>query len=319
MDKSVSVIIPSWNGKHLLERNLPFLFQALQKTNIPNEVVVVDDGSQDDTAQFLRNYYPKIKLIKLEVNQGFAHACNIGASESKNSIIYLLNNDVKVRENFLEPVVEHFEKNDVFAVSSREIAIDGSYGNCHFLNWVKFKFGIFWNYYKEIKDPFLELPAAIFAVSGGHSALDREKFIALNGFDEIYRPFYWEDVDICYRAWKKGWKSLYEPRSTVYHFSKGTIGKRYNRIYIKSIRWRNRFLFTWKNLKDNNLLFQHFLFLPLSVIMAPFLGHIFFSIGFLFALRYLKDVARKRKEEINDLFSDAQVLALFQERRWIKK
>jgi hypothetical protein len=78
-------------------------------------------------------------------------------------------------------------------------------------------------------------------------------------------------------------------------------------------------LFTWKNLKDKDLLLRHFLFLPASAIVAPFLGHTFFSIGFLFALRYLKDVGRKRKEETKDLFSDAQVLTLFQERRWIKK
>jgi len=310
MKKSVSIIIPSWNGKKLLEKNLPFLLKALKNTEISNEVIIVDDGSTDDTENFIKENYPEIKFIKLKTNCGFAHACNVGVLNSTNSIIYLLNNDVQVTDGFLEPVIKHFEKKDTFAVNSREITIDRKNMDLHFLNWIEFKFGIFWNYYKEVKEP-LNLPVYIFAVSGGHSAFDKEKFLSLGGFDEMYSPIYWEDVDICYRAWKRGWKSIYESKSEVYHFAQSTIRRKYKEFYRKSIHWKNRFLFTWKNLKDTDLLFQHILFLPGSLIIALF-HRPFFTFGFLFALLHLDEVIKNRRREKNkNLVSDKKILELF--------
>jgi len=118
MKNSLSIIIPNFNGKELLKENLPVLLEhAFAGGNHP-EIIVVDDGSSDGSAEFLRDNFPQIKVIPLPQNHGFAYACNAGVNEAKGEIIYLLNSDVKVCAGFLEPLLAHFDKDDIFAVGS---------------------------------------------------------------------------------------------------------------------------------------------------------------------------------------------------------
>lgn len=94
----------------------------------------------------------------------------------------------------------------------------------------------------------------VFYAGGGSSAYNRAKFLALGGFDDIYHPFYVEDADLSYRAWKRGWPTLLSIDSVVYHKHRGTIGRRFEEDYIANIVRRNNFLFVWKNASDARIL-----------------------------------------------------------------
>ncbi len=83
---------------------------------------------------------------------------------------------------------------------------------------------------------------------GGSSAFDRAKFLELGGFDSLFHPFYYEDTDLGFRAWKRGWKVLYEPRSIVHHEHRGTIGKKFSPDYIEKVVRGNSLLYCWKNI-----------------------------------------------------------------------
>src|SRR5260370_3961699 len=95
---------------------------------------------------------------------------------------------------------------------------------------------------------------------GGSCAFDRRKFLELGGFDSLLAPFYLEDTDLGYVAWKRGWKVLYQPNSIVYHEHRGTIGKRFTEKQIQAVLQKNFILFCWKNIHHWRKLVSHFFF-----------------------------------------------------------
>jgi len=309
--KGISIIIPNWNGKPLLERNLPFLLDALSSYQGAKEVIVVDNGSIDGSAEFLASSYPNIKVLSSSTNEGFSTACNNGILASNNEVVYLLNNDVVVNRNFLEPLWPYFEYDDFFAVSSVAYPPDADVSLISHAPTVqvKFKYGIFWYYYKEIINAGKPIP--VFFSSGGHSAYDKNKFLALGGFDNLYHPFYWEDIDISYRAWKRGWRSYYEPKSGVIHNNQTTIGASFKKDFIQNIHWRNRFLFTWKNLDNKILWCQHLFLLPIELALMPLIGRAYFSRGFFLALKKLLRVIKSRKTRGKSVLTDKEILDFF--------
>jgi len=311
--KEISIIIPNWNGKSLLKRNLPFLLDALSSYQGTTEVIIVDDGSIDGSSEFIASSFPNVKVLSSSKNEGFATACNRGVQSSKNEIVYLLNNDIVVSSNFLEPLWPYFEYDDVFAVSSVARPPNANVSSSSLVPTVpvhvQFKYGIFWYKYKAIIDA--QEPISVFFSTGGHSAFDKKKFLALGGFDTLFNPFYWEDIDISYRAWKRGWRSLYEPKSWVIHNNQATIGMSFKKDFIQNIHWRNRFLFTWKNLDDIILWCQHLFLLPFELALLPIFGYAHFSRGFFMALKKLPDVLKSRRKLGESALTDKEILDHF--------
>ncbi len=307
MSPTVSVVIPAYNGKSHLEANLPPLLDATRGRS-GLEVIVVDDGSGDGTPEFLAARFPQVTLIALGQNRGFAGACNAGAHAAKGDFVYFLNSDARVREDFLDPVIQGFGDPAVFAVGSREIQPDG--GGTFSVPVPFFRFGLFGHRYLEIPVPAHSFPA--YFVSAGHAAFAREKFVALGGFDELYRPFYWEDIDLCYGAWRRGWKVLLDPRSVVDHAGQGTIGRFFAPRRIQSIYWKNRFLFVWKNLRDPALMAEHLACLPLLLAALPLARGRVVLRGFVEALCQLREALTKRRREVRKpAISDRDILSMF--------
>ena len=99
-----------------------------------------------------------------------------------------------------------------------------------------------------------------------------EKFLELGGFDPLYEPFYLEDTDLGYMAWKRGWKVLYQPRSVVYHEHRGTIGKRFREEQIQAVLKKNHLLFCWKNIHEWRRLGSHFVFSYAGALLSVIFG-----------------------------------------------
>jgi GT2 family glycosyltransferase len=296
----ISVIIPTWNGWHLLKNNLPYLLDALRRKRYKHEVIVVDDGSTDGTSLNINKEFPKVRVIRFETNKGFVYACNEGIMKSRCDIVYLLNNDVIVEKDFIDNLLPHFKNDNVFAVTSSE------WDKTHFTSIIHYRYGIFSPRYVEIKNLDRAIPS-LFA-SGGHSAFDKEKFLALGGFDALYYPFYWEDIDISYRAWKHGWEILYEPKSRIRHQHRSTIARVYSDGFISGIYWRNMFLFTWRNIMTRSIWIKHLSFLPLELIVLPLIGKGHFFSGFLQALTFIGVLNEKRKKDMkSSTYSDEYV------------
>ncbi|MCK4647957.1 glycosyltransferase, partial [bacterium] len=139
---------------------------------------------------------------------------------------------------------------------------------------------------------------------GGAAAYDKSKFLELKGFDEELGLWYWEDCELCYRAWKRNWRTVFEPQSIVYHKHLGTNLEKYGMDEILVASRENHFLFMWKDIQDKWLLFQHIIFLPAIVIVALCMGRFYFVKGLFRALSKLKLVRRKRQEGEKDLVTD---------------
>jgi len=319
MDTRVSIVIPNFNGEKLLKENIPIL---LKHSSVVQgvEIIVVDDGSTDSSVAFLKTHFPHIHTVSLDKNYGFSYACNRGFKDAKGDIVYLLNTDIKVCENFLEPLMSHFKKDDTFAVSSLETtptAKSALPAKTISIALVKFKLGIFWYWYDEVNYAAGH-EIELFCVSGGHAAFDRKKFLSLGGFDRLFSPFYAEDGDICWRAWRKGWRSFLEPKSCVRHVCKGTIARYYSKSKIQTIHWKNRFLLTWKNVFSGKYMFAHLLFLIPELLVLPFCGKKEFTRGFLSACAQFSELIKsiKRDKIINPVYSNAQLFSRFRKENY---
>jgi len=245
---SASIVIPNWNGRDLLEKYLPSVLAAA-RLDPRNEVIVVDNGSTDGSADFVRSHFPQVRLLALPRNLGFGGGSNAGFLAAKNDIVVLLNSDMRVDSGFLNPLLEGFNDPQVFAVSCQIYLSDASKR--------REETGLtegWWEYGRlqvsHREDPQVTSPFPCLYAGGGSSAFDRRKFLELGGFDELLAPFYLEDTDLGYLAWKRGWKVLYHPTSVVYHEHRGTIGRTFTPHYISSVLKKNFLLFTWKNIQE---------------------------------------------------------------------
>jgi O-antigen biosynthesis protein len=269
---SASVVIPNWNGKDLLAKYLPSVVAALAG-NPANEIVVVDNGSTDGSAEFVRTAFPQVKLVALDHNLGFGGGSNEGFRAASNDIVVLLNSDMRVEENFLASLLEGFADPQVFAVSCQIFFSDP--------RKLREETGLTQAWWQDGSlrvrhriDPAVDCLYPCFYGGGGSCAFDRRKFLELGGFDHLLAPFYLEDTDLGYLAWKRGWKVLYQPHSVVYHEHRGTIGKRFSESHIQTVLKKNFALFCWKNIHEWPRLISHFFFSWAGSVLSVIFGEI---------------------------------------------
>jgi len=306
MKKTVSIVIPNWNGKKLLAKNLPAVISAAEKLgNTLHEIIVVDDGSADDSSMFIKKEFPSVRLIELKKNVGFHTATNTGFKESAADIVILLNSDIEPHPDAFISLVPHFEDPDLFGVNGRIYSGDKKdflYGN----RGAYFKWGHFFLCEKNEFDTSQNL-----FVCGGAGAFDRKKFLSLGGFDTLYHPFYYEEQDISYRALKHGWHIDYETKSIMYHQIRGSIGKKMNQKKISYISARNNYLFVIKNMTDLDHTCAFILFIPLFLVRDLFRLQFRFWIAFAMALPRIPSALLKRfKEQKNYTRTDKEILRI---------
>ncbi|SFU20862.1 Glycosyltransferase, GT2 family [Algoriphagus locisalis] len=242
MNYSISVVLPNYNGKELLDRYLPFTFQALENSKCKYEIILVDDASQDDSVTFTQENHPTITIIQNAQNKGFSFSCNQGIMAAKHDLVLLINSDIKLAPDYLEKLLPYFRDSSTFGVMGKILDKSGDHVE------VAAKIPRF-NGYKLKSDkqvyPTTSLAEKIPTtfLSGANCLLDRKKLLELEGFDEIYSPFYAEDLDLSIRAWKLGWNSYYEHEATCFHLGSHTTKNYFQKAKIKEIYFRNRMLF----------------------------------------------------------------------------
>ena len=214
MKKSVSVIIPTYNGKELLMKYLPKCEHALQKSSLISdyEIIIVDDCSNDDTLTFLNKSYSHVIKLKNSSNSGFSKTINKGIRHSKMELALLLNNDMELPEDYFDKTIPFFNEQDhLFGISTEIRDIKGE----KVLEGAKIalrKHGML-----HYQDCLHKENCSTLYLCGGNALIDNQKLKELEGFNELFSPFYFEDFDLSLRAWRKGWTSLYTNQTFCKH------------------------------------------------------------------------------------------------------
>ena len=314
MEPLVSIVVLNLNGKKHLKDCLP----SLQRQNYKNiEIIVVDNNSTDGSLEFVKNTYPKVKLIASKKNLGFTGGNNLGAQKAVGKYLLFLNNDIRVDKNFLLPLVEALEKDESIGIAQSKIllwdrpeTIDSV--GCYFTF-----LGAFWHeaYGEKDKGKYVR-QREIFGATGAALFISKTLFQKIGGFDETYF-IYFEDVDLSWRVWRRGRRVVLVPQSMVYHKHGATTSKNLPSSFWVFHTFKNSLYVLLKNL---NIGYLFFIF-PLSLFLSLGGGFLFLlrlkPASFLAAYRgifwnisnfffILKQRQKARKEII---FSDSQVFS----------
>lgn len=283
----VRIFVLNYNGKDLLVQFLPSVVAAAQISRYPCRVTVVDNCSTDESVKILKEEFPSVEIFSAPKNEVLI-SLNDAVKACDEEVVILLNNDIKVKEDFIEHLVGSFKDDNVFFVAPQILNFDNTYNGGR--SYLHFSFGVL----KNIVDTERALqPGSTHSIATG--AFRRCDFLKFGGFDRLYLPGIWEEVDLCYRALLSGKTGIYEPRSIIWHQESTTFNKEYGKRKKLIIAHRNMFLFCWKNIFDRTFIAQQVFFLLPRLIYALLTGKIELVLGFFNALTRFPDAFSRRR------------------------
>jgi GT2 family glycosyltransferase len=313
MNNSVSVLIPTWNGRSLLEKYLANNLIILDKESAEWEVIVVDNGSTDGTVEWLGTAFSRplkagrLRIIALPENRGFGPALNIGLAAVRHPYTYLLNNDIALTDGSLAPLFPPLQRDRVFATYPWQRVRHGdsavTYAGCP----LAFRRG----YYRagtQFGGDFSAqtVPQPGWYASGAAALFHTDKLRELGGFCPLLSPAYFEDTDLSHRAWQRGWHILSVPTPPVDHWHESTA-TRFPRYALQVIQQRNFFFYQWVNIHDRRYWLLHFFWLPVNLVRDSLRSPATLS-GFWQALRRAGEVRAFRMQQTVRR-TDRQVIA----------
>ena len=311
---NISIVIPNYNGEKILQKNLPHVVDAVKDYKKGTvEIIIPNDPSTDKSADVIADFIKSLKhkhIVGKTVNNtkksdsGFSKNVNRGVSMANGDILILFNSDVRPHKDFLEPLLSHFSDEKVFAVGCMDESIEEGE------TVLRGRATAYW------ARGFLHHQAAdvtkhdSFWASGGSSAFRKSLWDKLGGLDILFNPFYWEDIDLSYRALKSGYKIVFEPKSVVVHeHEEGAIKTKFKPDHVQKIVYRNQYFFIWKNITDRSLLIAHVLWMPYHLLKALQRRDMVFIRGFMLALGQMASVKHSRfKAKKLFIKSDKQVI-----------
>lgn len=254
------VMVLNYNGLQFLEECFATLLEAAARASVPCTVVCVDNRSTQDDVAWMRQRFPSVEVIVARHND-FLFSLNDVVRTRDEEVVLILNNDMRFAPNFIDPLLAHFADPTVFACNARIVDWDGvETQNAP----RRARLHNFWFY--KWWDANTSRAAFTIEAGGGASAYHRGRFVALGGFDDLYRPGYYEDFDLTYRAWERGWKSVYEPRSLIYHRVSASMVRELGVGRQGKVIWRNHVLFTIKCIGGIGFLLAFLSLLPFRAI-----------------------------------------------------
>lgn len=240
MSYSISVVIPNYNGRDLLCENLPLVYNALKSSNIEDyEIIIPDDASKDDSVDFLKENYPEITLVLNKTNRGFSGNINSGIFRATKNLVFILNSDIQLSGGYFIPLLKYFDNENTFGVMGG--IIESSNNEILFAaRYPEYSFGKINPGKNFISSTTNSLPT--FFHSGATALVERKKLLELNGFDEVFDPYYYEDDDLGFRAWRLGYKLYYEHSVSCLHSKSSTINRQ-SKKKVQLIYKRNKFYY----------------------------------------------------------------------------
>jgi len=287
------ILVLNYNGRALLSECLPSVVAAAARSPIPCAVSVVDNGSTDGSLDELARDWPGVRVWR-EPNRGLA-SFNHVLPQMDESVVLLLNNDVKLAPDAVEPLVRAVTQNPD-ALFSAPLCWDFEGREFEGMRTrVRSRFGMVQGmsrvpgHEREIRRPDLT------AAAGPVLAVDRKKFLELGGYDPVFFPGRIEDLDLGFRGWMRGWAGYYVPESTAYHRGFGSFGPAFGRAGCDALAVRNTLIFAWKNLAGRRLA-GHVAWLPVRLAHALARGRTGFAKALAGAIVRLGPVLAARRE-----------------------
>ena len=296
----LTVLIPSFNGEQLIKKNLPVVIGFLKKTIPHTSVIMYDDGSKDATRD-LMHQFPEVEYIGSVENRGFARAVNAGMRAVHTPYVLLLNTDVIPITGLRSALGALRAHQEWFAVSARQKISNEQVGGAAL---PEFRHGLLRHVdaFGTKRDIH---PFPIMYPSGGAALIRVEYFRALGGFSALFSPFYWEDADLGWRAWHKGWASMCAPGFTVRHDHSPTIKSNFSKYRVRMITARNLFTFNWRAIAGARAWIEHCAYLPFYVLRAILFLDVAFLHGFFAALIRINKIQRPRVYSFWDVYRQA--------------
>lgn len=288
--KNCTIVIPNYNGVALLTKYLPSVLTNCKEA----EILIVDDASSDSSVKMLHDDFPNIKVIVHSENTGFSETVNDGFKEAKGEFVLLLNSDVSLEENIIPKLLKYFDDPEVFGVGCLQHTVTDQ-GKMEEGSGA----GIFQKGFLAHRKGDV-LKGKTLWIFGGAGMFRKSIWAKLGGLEKLYEPFYWEDIDISYRALKSGFKILFDPKVSILHHRIGSsISSFHFTEEITTVSYRNQYFFVWLNISDRNLIFQHLFYIPLHFIRSIFTFNSAYLNGFFQAVRFLPKILRQRNRYAN--------------------
>lgn len=318
--KSIAVVILNWNGKNLLEQFLP----SVTKYSPEATIYIADNASTDDSVGFIRAAYPEVKIIQNKGNFGYAKGYNEALQEVEEDIYALVNSDIEVTQNWLQPILSLFEKDNETAIIQPKILDYKNKNNFEyagaaggFIDKYGFAFcrGRIFDTIEEDKGQYNDT-TQIFWASGACFFIRKEVYRKLNGFDEDFFA-HQEEIDLCWRAYNNNLKAMYCSESVVYHVGGATLNTGNPKKTF--LNYRNSLWMMLKNLPTSKLFPVLFLRLSqdgISGIRHAFKGefaHLWAILKshFYFYLKFFNFINKRGSNQYHNYFRVKSIVYLY--------
>jgi riboflavin kinase/FMN adenylyltransferase len=312
VDEKTAVVLLNYNGRELLESYLPSI---LYSSNERFKLYVADNYSTDSSIEFLQEWYPEVNIISFTKNYGFALGYNKAIQEISHPYTVLLNTDVLVTENWLDPIIEMMEKDETIAacqpkikslLDQKQFEYAGAAGG--YMDTLAYPFcaGRVMNHVEEDSGQYDE-NSEVFWVSGAAMVIRTDVFRNFGGFDPDFFA-HQEEIDLCWRLKNAGYSLMYCADSTVYHLGGGTLD--YDNPQKHKLNFRNNLACLYKNETKNRWIKLGFRFIldhmaTILFLMQGKVKHALAVLGGIYAfygkLSYWKD-QRVFNQKINNIF-----------------
>lgn len=246
-----AIVILNWNTRHHLETFLPFLVKYSSSDDV--SIVVADNASTDDSVTFLKNIYPQIRLILMDKNYGFAEGYNRALKLVEAEYYIILNSDIEVTPNWIEPLIDLLEKNTEIAACMPKLRsyfdrdsfeYAGAAGG--FIDKLGYPF-CKGRVFESIEKDFGQYDGTypVFWATGACMVIKSKIFHELGGFDPYFFA-HQEEIDLCWRLQNHGYKIYCTTKSVAYHLGGGTLPK--SNPHKTFLNFRNNMVLLYKNL-----------------------------------------------------------------------